>query len=58
MLSLKQVAKRLGVCERSIRRYIALGELPRPVRVGPKLVKLLECDVEAYLQRIQGQRQI
>jgi predicted DNA-binding transcriptional regulator AlpA len=37
MLSLREVAKILGVCGRSVRRLVGRGEFPRPVRVGRAL---------------------
>jgi excisionase family DNA binding protein len=32
-LSYSQLAERLGVCERTIRREVDAGNLPRPVRI-------------------------
>lgn len=55
LLRLVEVAKILGVCVRSVRRAIARGELPRPVRVG-RSVRLFQSDVLAYLQRLREQR--
>ena len=55
LLSPKQVAKILGICVRSLRRLWDRGELPRPVRVGRSL-RMFTSDVEAYLQRLRGQR--
>ena len=55
LLKLGEVAKTLGVCVRSVRRAIARGELPKPVRVG-RSVRLFQSDVVAYLQRLRQQR--
>jgi excisionase family DNA binding protein len=55
LLSLRQVAKLLGICVRSVRRAIDRGELPRPVRVG-RAVRLFTSDVNTYLQRLREQR--
>lgn len=55
LLKLVEVAKTLGVCDRSVRRAIDRGELPRPVRVG-RSVRLFRSDVLAYLQRLREQR--
>lgn len=56
LLSLSEVAKILGVCVRSVRRVIARGELPQPVRIG-RSVRLFRRDVEVYLQRLREHRE-
>jgi excisionase family DNA binding protein len=55
LLNLREVAKTLGICVRSVRRAIDRGELPRPVRVG-RVVRLFTSDVNTYLQRLRKQR--
>jgi len=55
LLSLAEVARILGVCVRSVKRYVDRGELPKPVRVGGRL-RLFKSDVESYQQGLRGQR--
>nr|WP_238555696.1 helix-turn-helix domain-containing protein [Gordonia amicalis] len=45
MLSLSQAATLLGVSTRTIRRWIAAGELPA-ARIGPKLLRIRVEDLE------------
>lgn len=33
-LATKSLASRLGICELSVRRWVAAGKLPPPVRLG------------------------
>ena len=55
-LSVAQVADRLGLSEKSVRRKIARGELAAH-RVG-KLLRVRECGLHAYLARVRlGNRQ-
>lgn len=37
-LTIKELAKRLGISERTIRRRVETRELPRPIRLGRKLL--------------------
>ena len=48
-LSQEEAAEYLGVCDRSIRNYIARGQLPaRRVR-GSRLIRIDRADVDALL---------
>lgn len=38
-MSIREIAARLGVSERTIRRWSRTGRFPRPVRLGPKLLR-------------------
>jgi predicted DNA-binding transcriptional regulator AlpA len=55
LISLPQSAKQLDISVRGLYRLIAKNELPRPVKVG-SASKLFESDLEAYKQRLRGQR--
>lgn len=49
LLRVAEVAELLGVCERTVRRLIAGGEL-RHHRIG-HAVRVSEADLRAYLER-------
>lgn len=55
MLSVYEVAKRLGICTRGVRRLVAAGALPPPVKVGASS-RWFESDVFAYLEKLKSQR--
>ena len=38
-LSLREIATLLGISQRTIRRWSKSGKFPRPVRLGPKLLR-------------------
>lgn len=52
MLTKGEAADRLNVSERSIERYIDADKLPA-YRVGDKLVRLSETDVDAFKKKIR-----
>lgn len=45
MISITQAAALLGVSTRTIRRWIAAGELPA-TRIGPKLLRIHTEDID------------
>jgi len=49
LLSIREVAKELRVCVRSIYRRIDEGKLPLPVKIGARSL-IPESAVEAYLK--------
>jgi excisionase family DNA binding protein len=51
MISMFEAAERLGVSEKSVRRFIAAGRLTG-YRIGPRLIRVDRDEVEALLQRI------
>jgi predicted DNA-binding transcriptional regulator AlpA len=60
LLNVKELARMLGVHERSVWRMAAQaeagdGNFPRPLRIGPKTVRWRPADVEAYLAALAGQ---
>ena len=59
LLTVKDLAAMLGVHERTCWRLAAMadagqGDFPRPLRIGPKTVRLRLSDVEAYLAALAG----
>lgn len=50
-ISLDQAAERLGVNPRTIRGYIAAGDLPA-YRLGKRLIRVRPEDIDALLRRI------
>ena len=55
LVSLEEAGRMLAASKRTIHRLIASGELPRPLRVG-KLSRLTVEDVEAFIEKLKGQR--
>lgn len=54
LLTVKEVAKILGIHHRSVWRLAGLtesgnGNFPRPLRIGPKTIRWRLADIEAYL---------
>jgi len=58
MLSMQEVAATLGVCKRTVRRYFECGLLPRPKRMGPKLLRFFKSDVDAFVHRLREQKAV
>ncbi|NMR19175.1 helix-turn-helix domain-containing protein [Cellulomonas fimi] len=52
-LTVAEVADRLRVTERFVRRLIATGEL-RAVRVGSRVVRVRQVDIDALLEPVHG----
>ncbi len=60
LLTVREVAEALAVSERSAWRWSALAEagqgtFPKPLRLGPKVVRWRLRDVEAYLAALAGE---
>ncbi|MFN0129657.1 MAG: helix-turn-helix transcriptional regulator [Verrucomicrobiales bacterium] len=55
MLSVSEVAKRLAICARGVRRLVAEGEFARPVKVGASS-RWFESDIFAYLEKLKSER--
>lgn len=49
--SIQQVADHLGVCAKTVRRYIAEGRL-EAVRLGPRLIRVERSSVEDLVKPI------
>ena len=59
LLTVRDLAALLGVNERTCWRLTAMAEagrgpFPRPVRIGPRVVRWRLADVEAYLATLAG----
>lgn len=50
LLSLREVADELGVCERTVRRMIARGDVPA-IRAGARQLRVPAADLRDYLVR-------
>ncbi len=55
LMSLEDVAEKLGVSSRSVRRLIARGDLAKPVKVLSS-PRLYNSDVTTYLERLKQKR--
>ncbi len=51
LLNRSAVGKLLGVSPRTLERWGREGRGPRPIRVGPRLVRYRERDVERWLEK-------
>ncbi|MDH3045344.1 helix-turn-helix transcriptional regulator [Gordonia alkanivorans] len=47
-LSLQDVAAELGVSDRTVRRYVANGDL-RAIRVSSRIIRIDPADLDAFL---------
>ena len=55
-MDLEEVAEKLGnISTRSVRRLIAKGDLPKPVKVLSS-PRLYHADVTAYLEKLKQKR--
>jgi excisionase family DNA binding protein len=52
-VGISDAAQHAGVCPKTIRRWIAAGDLPA-YRVGPRLIKIDLADLDAMFQPIGG----
>lgn len=56
LMDLEEVAEKLGnISTRSVRRLIAKGDLPKPVKVLSS-PRLYHSDVTAYLEKLKQKR--
>lgn len=56
-LRIKEVAKRIGVSDRTVWRLVADGALPRPIPVSKRVRWWPESIVMAYIERCKGKGQ-
>lgn len=61
LLTVKELAAALGVHERTCWRLAAMaeagqGDFPRPLRIGPRIIRWRIAEVEAYLAALAGAR--
>lgn len=55
MVSIAETADYLGICTKTVRRYIADGRL-RAVRLGPRLIRVERSSVEELMRPIGNRR--
>lgn len=48
MLTRRDLCARLGIARATSYRLEKSGHLPRPVRIAPRVVRWLACEVEAF----------
>lgn len=59
ILRRKEVEIRTGLSRSSIYAYLAQGDFPSPINLGPRAVGWLEFEVEQWLaQRIKASREV
>ena len=49
LLNKQDVLARLGFKTSTLYRLMRLGEFPQPIRIGPRIVRWPESEIEAYL---------
>lgn len=53
-LPIQEVATRLGVAARTVRKYIQEGRLPNAYQVNPRLWMVPEKDLEGFQKPLMG----
>ena len=53
LLDVQTVARQLGIHRRTVWRLVSTGDLPPPIRLGPKTVRWRLTDLEQHLQRVK-----
>ena len=53
LLTARQVAERLSMSVRTLYRMANSGRVPRPIRLGRKLIRWRRRDVERYVRRLK-----
>jgi len=54
-LSYKQLAAALGVCIRTVRRWVAQGVLPAPIHLG-RSCRFDGVEIRAVIEKLKGRR--
>lgn len=49
ILRLPSVSSRVGYSRSSIYNFIASGEFPKPIRLGPRAIGWLESDIDRWI---------
>lgn len=55
-ISASDLARRIGVSMRHVRRMDSMGKIPKPVRIGNS-VRWIVSEIEAWLQAVAPDRQ-
>ena len=50
VIRLREVAERLGVCEKTLRRWWTTGSMPPPTRLGRRLLVWRVGEIERWLE--------
>lgn len=58
LLTIRQVCNRLDIGEKTLRRMIANGEFPQPIRRNCRWVRIPVEDVQEYLNKLMDRRQV
>jgi excisionase family DNA binding protein len=53
LLAAPEVAARLSICVRTLRRLVVRGVFPQPIRFGPRHVRWKATDVQRYLDSLK-----
>jgi predicted DNA-binding transcriptional regulator AlpA len=48
------VARRLGICTRTLHRYVSNGTVPKPVKLSARCVRWRDSDIEAFIRSCQS----
>ena len=56
LLTLAEAARLLGTAKRTLRKMIAAGEFPKPVRRNHRWVRVPVEDIYSYIDRIKEAR--
>ena len=54
LLTVREVARRLSISERTVWRWTALGLLPPPVHPHARSTRWLAADIERYLEGLSS----
>ena len=56
LLTAVQVAERLNISKPTLYRLVAVGRLPRPLKVGPQASRWRSDEIAAHLERLSEAR--
>jgi predicted DNA-binding transcriptional regulator AlpA len=57
LLTVAQVLERLQISRPTLRRWCDLGLFPRPLAAGPRLLRWVQADIDAWIAREPQHRQ-
>ena len=55
LLRVSEVADRVGLSIREVWRRVAAGRFPKPARLGPRVTRFREADINAYIRNCFAQ---
>ena len=53
LLTVREVARRLSVSERTVRRWVTAGRLPAPLRFSATCLRWRARDIDRYLEQFR-----